>query len=356
MTHTYDSILEAASRLEPPLETGHLNVDWVVPTRLAIGRDADNRHLLVLAGKHIQTSRESIHKALMHGSWKMESGDSIDGTVLRLHAGEEFLVAATTIAAELLRRGLPQRPVADVFPEVEDFIELVIRRVLLPPEALLGLLGELLVLDALVEPLAGLPEQRRVEITAAWQGHSRKSRDFRINRLGLEVKTTSKPSSTHHVGGLDQIEPRVLDGEQVEVLRLVSIGLRADPTANSRFSIARLTDSILGRLAEEQKTKFLDQLRQYGPDDCMGYHHTTMSTWEPYARAFSITFPPRIYDLADENINVFRRSSLQQHFPHVLPEGLSFVIDLPDDVPGSHGANPKTDLKAELARLVQEFA
>ena len=71
---------------------------------------------------------------------------------------------------------------------------------------------------------------------------------------------------------------------------------------------------------------------------------------------FSTTFQPRIYDMADENLRVFRRADLQQHFQHVVPEGLSFVIDLPDEVPGSHGANPKTGIKAELSRLVREFA
>ena len=99
MTHTYDSILETASRLEPPHKTGHLNVDWLVAGRLAIGRDADNRHLLVLAGKSIQTTRDSIQRAMMHGSWNTEAGLSIDGTLPRLHAGEQFLLAATTIAA-----------------------------------------------------------------------------------------------------------------------------------------------------------------------------------------------------------------------------------------------------------------
>ena len=144
---TYDEIHAVAAKLEPPTQRGHLNVDWVLPARLAIGRDCENRHLLVLGGPAVTATSESVQRALMTGSWASESSGDIEGTVLRLHAGDEFMVAATTIAVELLRRGLSSRPTVDVFGEVEGFIELVIRRVLLPHEALLGLVGELLVLD-----------------------------------------------------------------------------------------------------------------------------------------------------------------------------------------------------------------
>ena len=353
---SYDEILAVARGLEPPETRGHLAVEWLVPERLAVGRDAGNRHLLVMGGTPVSASLDSVRQALMPGQWTTEGGEHIDGTVLRLHPGEHFMVAATTIAVELLRRGLAERSVADVFREVESFVELVIRRILLPPEALLGLVGELLVLESLARAVKELPEAQRLPVSSIWQGHSRNARDFRFKRLGLEVKTTGGPSSVHRVGGLDQIEPRMLEGEHVESLRLVSIGLQHDVTGNSRFSVARLTESILGELDEGEERLFLDQLQQYGPDECVGYDHATMATWEPYAKTFSTTFPPRIYDMADSGLGLFRRAELQQHFPHVVPNGLSFTIDLPDVVPGSHGANPKTGLRAELSRLMVSYA
>jgi len=292
----------------------------------------------------------------MEGSWCNDAGEDVEGTLLRLHAGDEFMVATTTIAVELLRRGLSQRPVVDVFPEVERFIELVIRRVLLPPESLLGLVGELLVLDYLLLAIAELPTIRRPDPTTVWQGHTRNSRDFRLNRLGLEVKTTGGPSSRHHIGGLDQVEPRMLDQEALEALFLVSVGLREDLGGTSRISIANLAESIRGKLDNDAGERFLNQLRQYGPEDGAGYDHATMASWEPYARGFTTTFAPRIYDMSDPNILVLRRRGLQEHFPFVAPEGISFRVDLPDSIPGSHGANPRIGLHTELVRLVQEFA
>jgi hypothetical protein len=59
--------------------------------------------------------------------------------------------------------------------------------------------------------------------------------------------------------------------------------------------------------------------------------------------------------MADPNIRVIRRETLQKHFSDVVPEGLSFIVELPAEVPGSHGANPRTNLKAELERLVQHY-
>ena len=353
---SYEEIHVLASRICSPRTGGNLSVEWVLPRRLAIGRDSEDRHLLVMGAQGIRAESGAVQRALMEGTWSNEAGSDIEGTLLRLHSGEEFMVATTTIAVELLRRDLGARPVDEVFLEIEPFVELVIRRILLPPESLLGLVGELLVLDYLVDVIGELSHAKRVDPAAAWQGHSRKSRDFRLNRLGLEVKTTTGPSSRHRIGGLDQIEPRMLDDQALEALFLVSIGLREDVAGTSRISVVTLTESILGKLDLEAGERFLDQLRQYGPNDCAGYDHATMATWEPYARGFSTTFPPRVYDMSDQNLLVIRRRGLQQHFPFVVPEGIAFTVDLPDSVPGSHGANPRAGLRAELSRLAGQFA
>lgn len=348
----YDDIHALAAQIEPPATEGHLNVEWVLPGKLAIGRDAHNRHLLVLSGPSLQASRDSVQRALMSGTWSDDNGEDIEGTLLRLHAGDPFLVAATTIAVELLRRGLPDRPSIDVFPKVEGFIELVIRRVLLPHDALLGLIGELLVYDRLLDVLGALPEDRRPDLVAVWQGHARKSRDFRVGRLGLEVKATSRPVSTHHIGSLEQVEPRMLDGEQLEALHLVSIGLGVDVSGMSRFSVAELTESILLKLGPEDQQRFVDMLRQYGPEDGVGYDHATMARWEPYAQGLSLTFPPRVYDMSDPNLRLPGRRTLQASFPFVAPEGLSFIVELPEEVPGSFGANPRSGLRDVLEQVV----
>ncbi|MFZ4580317.1 MAG: PD-(D/E)XK motif protein [Myxococcota bacterium] len=349
----YEEIFILASGISAPTEQSHLSIEWVLAGELAVGRDAANRYLLVLAGVELDAKSELVSRVLSHGHWLHESGAAVSGTLLRLHDGEPFLVAVTAIATEFLRRGLGPRSAPEVFREVESFIELVIRRVLLPPNSLLGLIGELLILDYALEGLAGLSASKRPTPSSLWRGYTNQSRDLAFNRLAIEVKTTSGHSSRHHIGSLDQVEPRTLDGGLCESLFLASIGLAEEIGGTSRFSVSQLTDRILSRLSPADCVIFLDQLRQYGPDDCIGYDHGSMSSWEPYSRRYRLTFEPRLYDMSDPNVRVLRRADLQELF--VMPEGISYVVDLPSAIPGSHGQNPRTDLASELSQLLEHF-
>ena len=352
MGHTYDEIYELVSNLEAPTTADCLKVEWLLENKLALGKDSENRSILVLAGAHIDSSKDSIRKAMLHDHWRTEAGETLQGSLIRLHEGEEFLVATTTIATELLKKGLDHRPINEVFLEVENFIELVIRRILLPPETMIGLLGELIVIDTLIDSINSLDEPKKFAITSVWQGFTTDSRDFRINKLGLEVKTTTHDYSEHHIGSLNQIEARNTEGEDAEILRLISIGLKENSGVGGRFSIASMTTHILDKLSDEEQGIFLKQLSQYGPDDCMGYDHELMSEWEVYQRSFSLTFSPRVYDLTDPNVLILRRSMFDELLKHMFPERISFMIKLPDEVPGSYGNNPKVNLNTELVRLL----
>jgi len=351
---SYDEIFSEVGALSLPPEEGRLEVEWVVAAKIAVGRDSAGRFVVLLAGPPVTARSPAVASVLSSGSWRDAGGDYVEGTLLQLPWGEPFHVATTTIAVEFLRRGVSERPVGDVFLEVESFIELVMRRVLLPPDSLLGLLGELLVLDYLVEAATKLPKNRRPPLGSFWRGHARESRDMVLNRLAIEVKTTGGPTSRHFIGSLDQIEPRMLDGGAHEVLRLASIGLTPEPSGSSRFSIAQLAQRILDRLDEPTGEEFVEQLQQYGPADCTGYHHQSMSDWEPYARRYRPTFVPRLYDTLDPGLLLIRRADLQG--TTVQPEGMSYQVVLPEVVPGSHGSNPRTDLPAALLDLVREFA
>lgn len=350
----YEEAYDLLGGVPVPTEEGHLEVEWLIADRLGLGRDSMARFVVVLAGGLVDATSETVKQSLMHGQWKQSSGEHIEGNALRLPHGAPFQVAATTIAIELIRRGIESRVASDVFKEVESFIELVIRRVLLPPESILGLLGELLVLDYGLAALDQIPQGRRPDRCSLWRGHTYQARDFVLNRLALEVKTTTGPSSRHHISNLDQVEARTLDGGHTEELYLVSVGLAEEAAGSSRFSIAQLTNRIMGRLDDAEASRFLEQLEQYGPEDCGGYKHALMADWEPYVRRYRLTFQPRIYDISDVNLRLIRRSDLQNTF--VLPEGISYSVDLPEVVPGSHGNNPRNDLPKQLLRLFEAFA
>jgi hypothetical protein len=256
-----------------------------------------------------------------------------------------------TIAAELFRRGVESRHPHDAFAEVEPFIALVLRRVLLPEDFVLGLVGELLILRGLLAA-SGSTLKSVPDPTVVWRGWQRQPRDFVLGSLSIEVKTTGLNVSRHAISGLEQVEPRRTDGQVIEHLFLASIGLRRAATSGG-FSISGLADEIVELLRDGRSTKdeaavkFIERLAQYGPESFQGYRHPEMRDQESYSQTFTTTFAPRVYDMGDLNLQIIRRADLARDFPFVLPQGLRYTLELPTSIPGSI-ENPRTDLDVFL--------
>lgn len=269
--------------------------------------------------------------------------------MLSLPSGEQFKTATSAIAAELFRSGVAKRPLPEVFAEVEGFIELVLQRILLPPEFVRGLVGELLILAEYLRAQRRAGESHD-DPTVCWRGWARESRDFSFGQTSLEVKTTTLTVSRHRISSLDQVEARQIDGAAVELLYLVSVGLREADAGD--YSVAALSGAVLELLGpnfsraslNQAQRKFIGRLEQYGPDDRVGYRHFDMLDLAPYSQAYSTTFVPRFYKITDENIGIIRRSDLAARFPCVLPKGVAFTIELPPQIAGSIG-NPTEDFR-----------
>lgn len=348
---TYEQIAGLLEQLASPAETDQFHVEWLEPNRVAVGRDVRERHALLIVGPQIDARDEVVAQSLRYGTWRSTSGEMVTANLLHLPRGDAFRTATAAIAAELFRRGIDARPSHGVFIEVEPFIALVLRRVLLPDDFVLGLVGELLVLRdlfvALGSKLRGIEDP-----TVVWRGWQRQPRDFVLGPLSIEVKTTGLNVSRHTISGLDQIEPRRLEDQATEELFLASIGLRRAATAGG-LSISGLADEIVGMLREgrdggdEPATKFVDRLSQYGPEGFQGYRHPEMREQESYSQTFTTTFAPRIYDMGDRNIQIIRRADLAREFPLVLPHSIRYSLELPGSVPGSI-ENPRTDIESFL--------
>ena len=147
-----------------------------------------------------------------------------------------------------------------------------------------------------------------------WFWPQRRPQDFQFHRLGLEVKTTALPRSRHSISGFDQIEARG-DGDLYISLLM---GLRADPSGSSRFSISKLTEAVTS-VGCRFSSHFLDQLRNVIP---MGYDHAIMGSMDRFTRCYEWSFQARVYDMSDENVLVLRRANLQD-YPHIVAESVS---------------------------------
>ncbi len=356
---SYGGISATFQSTKLPVEQGAFHVEWLLPEKLAIGRDSDGRHAVFLIGDPLVASSTTVARGMRHRSWTSTTTEELRANLLLLPFGDRFRAAGTAIAVELIRSGLAHRALADVYTEVEGFIALMIQRILLPPEAVLGLVGELIVLEKFLQAM--LDEKRSpANPSSVWRGWRRQSRDIVFGRVVIEVKATSSDVSRHYIHGLDQVEPRSLDGGVVESLHLASLGLR--PSAvRGPLSVSSLVQRILDRLGSpcspglemsEEQNAFLDQVSEYGPEDSVGYDHRQMRDLDPYALGYTTTFAPRIYAMRDANLRILRSEDLDGTY--VLKEGLQYQIELPEQVPGSP-ANPRHDIVQAIRELITMF-
>lgn len=353
MTHAYEDIARLLDALVPPETEGQFHVEWLGDQRIAVGIDARQRYALLIVGSAIHPRTDIVGSAVREGTWVAPDRRELTGSVLHLPTGDAFRTALATIAAELFRRRIDVRPASEVFTEVEPFIALVLHRLLFPDSYVLGLVGELLVLRELL-----VSDQRLRQLsdpTAIWRGWQHQSRDIVLGAAAIEVKATGLTVSRHEISGLEQVEPRIIDGAATEELFIVSVGLRR-AAGDGGLSISGLAQEILECLSggpdegADGGIKFLDRLASYGPDGFDGYNHATMRDQEPYTHTFTTTFAPRVYDMSDDNIRIVRRGDLARDFGCVLPQGFRFTMELPDEVPGSI-ENPRTDLRTFLQKL-----
>ncbi|MFC0679806.1 PD-(D/E)XK motif protein [Lysobacter korlensis] len=182
-------------------------------------RAAAMRHIstrvLVASGVHyaeLYTTLPELHRAVYA---------LVQDVVARLHEGERDCLRAMELS-------------------LADFEALVARSVQLSRERVVGLHGELMVLELLLD--AGH------DAIAAWVGPRRQPHDFRLNGFELEVKTTLANERRHTIHGLNQLTP-----SPGNTLDLVSVRI-APPGASGGASLDDRVAALRRRLAHDPAT------------------------------------------------------------------------------------------------------
>jgi hypothetical protein len=352
VTLTYEDLLADIGILARPREAGERKVFWLPGAKdLGVSRTPEGRLEIFLVGPKLATSRPGLKDALEFGGWFREQSDteSFEANRLILPAMGYFDQVATFLCIELLRNGA-ESDIASAFKRSEPIIDLVIERLRLSDGALLGLFGEMLVLDALTQRAR---DDEVAEIVENWSGWKQSLRDFSFGTVGVEVKTTTRNTSTHEIQGVHQIELNDgLSGGPVETsLLLVSISVNYTAGHENAVTLRDLVDRICGRLEqisrEDARTIFLSRVREYGAESGFGYNHTTMAQDPAVLRPIEVLFV-RGYNMADPNVSVLRRADIVRH-QHVDLGSLKYTVDLPGKVSGD--LNPATGLQ-QVAKLI----
>ncbi len=359
-TPSYEDILAKLLELEPAPSHLARNVEWLTSAEVVgISRTLGGRIEVFLAGDQLVPRRRVVRRAVDFQSWDRSTANaSIFANRILLPAAGHFDQVAAFLCAELLRNGVDQ-DLALGFMKTEPLIEIAVTKLRLTDQALLGLIGELILLDAL---LRSSPGDNVRDVLGSWRGWRESARDFSWNSLGIEVKTTSRKVSSHQVEGVHQVEriDHAEGGGEEGALFLVSIGVQWLTDVNDgdlSYSLPEIVESIVERVREAlshlEQTEaladvFLDHVAQYGNDLDVGYDHRTMADSSVFARRFTVLFS-RCYDMSDPAIEVLRSEDLIP-FSHVDAESVRFRVVLPPRVRGD--VNPIVGLHASADRLI----
>ena len=327
---SYEEVLEQINAVPAGLTGNDRTINWLTDAQVVgVARNSRGHLELFLAGEQLKPRTSTVKYAIHYHSWHRDTQPPLSANRILLPALGHFDQVGAFIAAELLREKADAN-MERAFAVIEPLIELAIKRLEIAESAILGLVGELLLLDALCRRA----DDRHVgPVVQAWDGWRRSARDLTWEGTGVEIKTTTRTTSSHAVRGVHQIEPAAAtdDGPGESRLLLVSIGLRQTDPNVPALSIPSLVESIVARLtvsgAGGLVDEFLKRVAMYGSESGIGYEHATMANEAPFTTPFSLTFI-RGYDMADPAVEVLRRDDVLAP-QHVDAQSLSFRVDLP---------------------------
>lgn len=327
---SYEEVLDQINAVPAGTTGEDRTITWLTDAQV-IGLARNNHgHLeLFLAGDQLKPRTGTVKSAIHYHTWHRDTQPPLSANRIRLPALGHFDQVGAFIASELLREKADAN-LERAFAVTEPLIQLAIKRLEISENAILGLVGELLVIDALCRRADDLCVGPVIQ---AWDGWRRSARDLTWEGTGVEIKTTTRTTSTHAIHGVHQIEPApATDDDPGEArLLLVSVGLHpADPNVPA-LSIPSLVESIVDRLTATGSSGFVDEfLRRvaiYGSESGIGYEHSTMAKEAPFTSPFTVTFV-RGYDMADPSVEVLRRDDVVAH-QHVDAQSLTFRVELP---------------------------
>lgn len=343
---TYEWLRESVSSIETAADTNSRRLLWVTADHsLALARDTEGRLEVFVTGPSLVPMIRAVGEVLEHQVWRADDGSDLEANRLVLPAGEHFDQFGALLCVELVEHDV-QDDAQTAFSAVEPLIALALTREMVTDQVLIGLFGELSLLERL---LSAAPEAVVPDLLRSWSGSAPSARDFQIGSVGVEVKTTQGSASNHHVEGVHQIElGRSNSGATESALFLLSLGIGSVTDPGQGRSLPEVVDSLLNFVADpNDQSDLLARIKQYGGDAAIGYDHARDHDKPRYAHRFYFRFE-RLYDMTDDRLQLLTSADLAGR-KNVDPGSVTFRIVLEDRVRGVH--NPTTgwsDLVAQV--------
>lgn len=234
----------------------------LVPGRLYVARSGEFLELF------IEGPRDSFGQMLgaRHFRWgefrDLDSGRTVPALVLKVKhgaTGARLLSHVTYEVMAALERD-PEITNSVLLQAIAPFLSLLLEAVVLSIEEQMGLMGELLLLQELlnlaVSQAPAVPVSRVLE---CWHGWQPAGRDYSGSGIAVECKATAADVRVHTLAGMYQVLPDVNAAE--ERVYVFSVGLRSDPS--SPFRLIEQVERIEAAIPSAEHASFRSRLRQY---------------------------------------------------------------------------------------------
>ena len=346
---SYEDVLNLVESLPDAADPDTRDVRWVTAAEVVgFARDTEGRVEAFLRGAGLRPILAAVQDAIRFQTVRRDGGQpSFDANRLVFPPLGHYDQVAAFIGTELLRAGA-DASLEIAFSQTEPLIELAIERINLSIQTIVGLIGELLMLEALCRRAN---RAQVAAVIAGWDGWQHSARDISVGTTGVEVKTTMGASSSHHIAGVHQVELNDGSGgsSPEDRLFLVSIGLQIGTAGGNGFTLPQLVDRIIGHmttagLPDSAVQTLLFRISEYGDGAAGGYNHATQAADSVYSATFLTSFF-RAYNMVDSAVQVLRRADVTAH-PHVAVDSVRFRVDLPVAVSAGNptiGANKVAD-------------
>jgi hypothetical protein len=217
----------------------------------------------------------------------------------------QFYHFAAAVAERVI---VEKRPAIEAIGlELQCFADLLEEKAVLGIERQLGLVGEIIFLERLVE-------KRGMGALDSWLGPTGEPHDFRLQALEFEVKTTVSPHRIHTIHGTEQLVP-----SKGCSLYLISV-LLGPPGASDGFSLAEKVAQLSERFApmSARLTQFTTALEACGFRIADSGHYT---------RRFAIRRPMGLIPV-DKTFPAITRPTIQSALGPLAPRIDSLQYDV----------------------------
>jgi hypothetical protein len=347
MNPTYEFLREMIGGLAPADQESHREISWCNAAHtVGLSRDSRGCIEVFVVCPELHPTIAVVRDCLEYQEWFTRDGARLEANRFVLPSGEHFDAVAALIGVELLAAGASTDP-AHAFATTEPMLALALRRVALADEAVLGLIGELVFLEAMLKRVS---VSSRQAVLDAWTGSVPATRDFQLGPVGVEVKTTTGATSSHFIHAVGQVELGAsVHGAAETSLFLLSVGIRWLDDSSVGRNLPEIVEAIINLLDSPlAQEAFIDRTRQYGGDVLLGYNHPEDRNKVRFQRTFELRFE-RLYDLSDAAIHIIRAVTLDG-LDHVGHDSVQFRIDLPSQVRGD--LNPVAGIQRIITRIL----